>query len=331
MKLLSTLCMVLYVQFIHAQPLSIGQFTGVNQIGKIKVTGTQVFFSNINGAPRDQRIYAPLSTALPDAFTVSFNFTATYAGPFGSSLIPLAFTTGIQAVSNPDNQPTVQTAQDALGVLFETPKNNDTDLMLRPYIKNGTTVQNIVEFIAIKRNVNYRVILQRCTPNSAALSIFQGEALIKQMAFTINTPLQPLLVAQASNLVQAWERRLCSAITNDYKIVTGTVLPCVTINTLCQEAIPAMQTIPSAPKQEQPQPIAEKKGLLEKVGNVIKVIDKQIDEPRPVEKPKQPAPPMERPKQVTPPIEKPKVPVKQEVKPREASTVAPKKVEGIKE
>jgi hypothetical protein len=284
MKIYSTLVLALSLQLAKAQDLAVGPFSGVNNIGKITVVGGQVNFADINGAPNDQRIYAAMASALPDAFTASFNFTVTQAGTYGSSLIPLAFTAGSQAVSNPQNSPSVQTAQDALGVVFETPKYNDVDLMLKPYIKKGATVQPISAAIAIQKNVAYKVVLQRCSPTAGALSVFQGDALLKQIAFTINQPLQPLVFAQASNMVQAWERRLCSALASDYKFVAGALMPCITINTLC-DPTPIKKPIVTQPTKEVNEPVKEKTDLLEVIGNVIKQIDRQTEEQKPVQRP----------------------------------------------
>jgi hypothetical protein len=226
MKQLSILFLVVAFFSSKAQQTKAISFSqGFNQANRIVQAGNTVRFNQIKGAPNDVRVFSSCD-AVENAFTVQFRFKIIMAGSNGSALIPFAFTTGTEAVSNPDNQPTVQTNQDALGVMFSTPKNNNTLLQLFPYVKKGTYVQPFNAYIPLQLQKEYNVILQRCNPKTGMLSVFAGSTLVQSLVFQIEQPLSTFYFAQASNMVQAWEQRMCSAEATDYAYTLSNVMPC---------------------------------------------------------------------------------------------------------
>ncbi len=175
-------------------------------------------FFNLPGAIYDMRIYQKLSFQMPETFTVGFNFNVKNVGKVGAALLPLVFTAGNLAPSNPDNQANVQTNQDALGIIFQTPLNDSINLQIAPYVKIGATPQVTLynNFIKIDKRKAYTIILRRCTKTKVSLTVLLNNALVGKVAFGIPANFKTLTYVQSSNMVQASSFRKCTGTINQF-------------------------------------------------------------------------------------------------------------------
>jgi hypothetical protein len=183
--------------------------SSANNNAKITINTNGITHNIIPGAYKDVRMYQKLTAPLPEQFTVGFNFTVTNVSNTGASLLPLVFTAGNQAPSNPENQPSVQTNQNALGILFQTPLNRKGELQIAPYVKIGATpmVNLYAKFISIAYNKAYTIILTKCNAVKANITVKLNGALVGSTDFTIATNLGNLNYVQVANLVQASQYR----------------------------------------------------------------------------------------------------------------------------
>jgi hypothetical protein len=224
-KILCGLFLLLLSYTTKAQaPFNIGgywQNSNAN-VNNIIASNNSITYNRIPGATEDIRSCQTLAYSMPYSFKVSFNFSVSRVSQEGAALIPLAFTAGNIPVSNPDKDPSKQTYQDALGILFQTPLKNNRDLQLSVYLKQkDKAFTNLyAEFIKINYNQNYNVVLQRCSATQGSFSVLLNGVIIGKKIFAIPADLSPLKYIQASNLVQASKLRNCNAVANNFTYTT---------------------------------------------------------------------------------------------------------------
>ncbi len=198
-------------------------------------------YNSIPGANSDVRIYQKLQTPMPEKFTVAFNFTVTNVSATGAALLPLVFTSGDLAPSNPDNKPREQTNQNAFGILFQTPLNNNKSLQISPYVKLGTAPQTDLynNFIKIDYNKPYTIFLTKCTKTLANITVKLDGEFIGTINFSVPQNLGNLNYIQAANMVQASQYRNCSATATQFYYVATNEIGC---NTAPPSVIPIEAT-----------------------------------------------------------------------------------------
>jgi hypothetical protein len=208
------------------------QHSDANQKNIVPENGTISYF-RMPGANDDIRSCQKLTTDLPTVFKLSFTFAVTQVNYEGAALIPIAFTAGNLPISNPDKQPALQTYQDALGILFQTPHKNNRILQITPYLKQKDKpfIQLYKDYIKLEYNVPYNIVLQRCNATSGNLTVYSYGKLIGNKVFTIPANLQTLRYVQASNMVQASSQRGSCAYAKQFAFTTST-------NDLCGNTIP---------------------------------------------------------------------------------------------
>jgi hypothetical protein len=224
-RLIFTLVTILFALATNAQaPFNINGYWQHSDANKSNIlpTGNSISYIKIKGANDDIRSCQPLAFAMPVSFKFSFNFSVSTVSQEGAALIPVAFTTGNIPVSNPDKDPSKQTYQDALGIIFQTPHKNNKDLQLAVYLKHrDKPFTNLyAEFIKINYNQTYKVVLQRCSATEGAFSVFENGQMIGKKTFSIPSGLAQLNYMQASNMVQASAMRSCNAFANLFEYTT---------------------------------------------------------------------------------------------------------------
>ncbi len=177
---------------------------------------TSISYTDVPGADNDIRIYQRLAFPMPNTFAVKFYFTVNDVSNVGAALLPIVFTAGNQAPSNPDQVPAEQTNQDALGILFQTPLNNKNSLQISPYIKKGATPEVALynKMIKLEYKKAYTIQLTRCNATKGNITVKLKEELIGSVDFDIPANLNTLTYMQAANMVQASRYRNCSAISS---------------------------------------------------------------------------------------------------------------------
>ena len=191
-------------------------------------TNEGINYNSIPGAAKDVRIYQGLSTPMPERFTVAFNFTVTNVSATGAALLPLVFTSGELAPSNPDGRPSEQTNQNALGILFQTPLKNNKILQIAPYVKTGAVPQTELynKFIKIDYNKPYTIILTRCNKTMANITVKLDGVKVGEVPFVLPQNLDNLNYIQAANMVQASQYRNCSATATQFYYAATNEIGC---------------------------------------------------------------------------------------------------------
>jgi hypothetical protein len=208
---------------------------------------TGINFIDVPGATNDTRIIQKLKYAIPEIFTVAFNFTVSKVSTTGAALLPFVFTADNKAPSNPDNQPSVQTFQNALGIIFQTPKNQNDNLQIAPYVKIGAEpqVQLYNNYIKIDYKKPYTIFLQRCSLDKANLSVQQDGKLIGSVNFDIPVNIGSLTYVQAANMVQASQYRMCSATADGFFYESKATIDCNNTTTTVKEIEKPIVTLPT--------------------------------------------------------------------------------------
>lgn len=190
-------------------------------------------FSNVPGAYKDIRIFQKLGFAAENSFAIGFYFTVSDVSNTGAALLPMVLTAGNAAPSNPSNQPAVQTNQNALGILFQTPLNNKKSLQISPYLKVGATPQTALydKFIRLEYNKSYFIQLKRCNGTNGNLTVKLKNEIVGSVDFIIPNNIGNLSYLQAANMVQASQYRNCSAKAALFTYNPERLMNCGTIST----------------------------------------------------------------------------------------------------
>ena len=192
---------------------------------KITVGGGVCSIIALPGYPRDIRIHQPLGATIYDMWTMHFDWMVTNVGSVGGAVIPLVVTAGTQAPCNPDNQPTQQTNQDAIGVLCLTTHFQTAPIWLTPFVKDGNILDTTSCKLTIVANRLYHVTLNRYSPTKGELIVTDESGRLQKCCFDIPETVKGLNTVQTANLVQADQSRSITATLSRSSINTD-IDPC---------------------------------------------------------------------------------------------------------
>lgn len=191
--------------------------------------------TNLPGAPTDIRISQPLNGMLGDYWKLTFLWRVeSVTGTDGGAVLPVVCTAGNLPPSNPDQQPTVQTIQDAIGVLCVTTFKTQEPIYIKPYVKDEGVPQSSECSITINAGVTYRITLEKYDNRKGRLTVASSAIpdgvnynyIVGTCCFDIPETVTGLTYIQTANLVQASDHRCISAFLSKTAIETE-------INTCC--------------------------------------------------------------------------------------------------